>query len=89
MLKARVLTAVALLMVLLPALFRAPQWLWVAVGLLVVAVAAWEWGRLLNAPASHQKGFAVFFVLLCLVLGLLDPASVGMGGSRDNPYVTL
>jgi phosphatidate cytidylyltransferase len=89
MLKARILTAVALLMVLLPALFRAPQWLWVAVGLLVVAVAAWEWGRLLKASASHQKGFAVFFVLLCLVLGLLDPASIGMGDSRDNPYATL
>jgi phosphatidate cytidylyltransferase len=51
MLLPRVLTAIVLLAVLLPALFAASAWPFAAVTLLLIAAAAWEWGRL-NGVAS-------------------------------------
>ena len=46
MLKTRIITAVVLLAVLLPALFWLPPRGWAAFMLLVMGAAAWEWGRL-------------------------------------------
>ncbi|MFZ9335693.1 MAG: phosphatidate cytidylyltransferase, partial [Burkholderiaceae bacterium] len=46
MLKQRVITALALLAVLLPALFYPDPAPCAAVALLLVAAAAWEWARL-------------------------------------------
>lgn len=89
MLKARIFTAVTLLLVLIPALFRAPQWLWVAIGILIVTVAGWEWGRLLQASVWQQKIFAGFLAVLCLGIAAFDPASVGLVGTKGNPYATL
>lgn len=65
MLRQRVITAVVLLAVLLPALFAAPLWPFASLTLLLVGAAGWEWGRLngLHPGAS-------------LALGAL----VGMGG---------
>jgi phosphatidate cytidylyltransferase len=66
MLKQRVITAVVLLMVSLPALFHTtPIWLGV-LGVLLILAASWEWGRL------NDLGFASAFVMpaICLVLFL-------------------
>ncbi|MFA7504666.1 MAG: phosphatidate cytidylyltransferase [Burkholderiaceae bacterium] len=52
MLLQRVLTAVALLLVLLPTILLAPPLAWGVVSLAFVAVAAAEWARLLPRPAS-------------------------------------
>jgi phosphatidate cytidylyltransferase len=51
MLLTRVLTAVVLLALLLPALFAAAAWPFALLSLLLIAAAAWEWSRL-NGVAS-------------------------------------
>lgn len=60
MLKQRIITAIVLLAILLPALFyRSPE-PFVALALLLIAAGAWEWGRLngLAQPASVLTGAA-------------------------------
>ncbi len=60
MLKQRIITAIVLLAILLPALFyRSPE-PFVALALLLIAAGAWEWGRLngLAQPASLLTGAA-------------------------------
>lgn len=64
MLKTRVITALALLAVLLPALWFAPLiWLGILIAV-VVTLAAWEWWRLLF-PANHKRAFS--YAGLCLL----------------------
>ena len=46
MLKQRILTALVLLAILLPALFHPSPVAFTAVILVLMAAAAWEWGRL-------------------------------------------
>lgn len=64
MLKQRVITAVVLLAILLPALFWPSYVPFAAVALLLIAAGAWEWGRL-NGLA---QGPAVVLGAVCLVL---------------------
>lgn len=61
MLKQRVVTALALLAVLLPALFAAWTWPFAVVTLVLLGAGAWEWGRLngLAAQASMMTGLLV------------------------------
>lgn len=61
MLKQRVMTAVLLLAVLLPALFAPVVWPFALLSLLMVGAAGWEWGRLngLAAPLALGLGAAV------------------------------
>lgn len=75
MLKQRVITAVVLLAILLPALFYPTAMPFCAVAMLLIAAGAWEWGRLngYGPVASLVAGFAC--VVLCAMswdLGLLD-----------------
>jgi phosphatidate cytidylyltransferase len=74
MLKQRIITAVVLLAILLPALFWRTPVPFIAVTLVLIAAAAWEWGRLNGlAPAGAVAG-GVGCLLLCLLawrLGLL------------------
>jgi phosphatidate cytidylyltransferase len=65
MLKARVITAIALLAVLLPILFLLPPVYIGAFFLFAVSAAAWEWSRLLNPQASRA---AWLYALFCLVI---------------------
>jgi phosphatidate cytidylyltransferase len=67
-LKQRVITAVLLLAVLLPALFYPSPEPWAAITLLFMVGAGWEWARLngVSAPAARVLG-----LLLGLGLGLL------------------
>ena len=66
MLKQRVITAVALLLVLLPALFSAHMAYWWGVSLLLMAAGAWEWGRL-NACGPLSSLLLAFVCLLACV----------------------
>ena len=75
MLKQRVITAVLLLAILLPALFYPTPLPFCAVALVLIAAGAWEWGRL-NGCA---QGLSALLALACVVLcgfswyfGLLD-----------------
>lgn len=60
MLKTRVITAVALLAVLLPALFLLPARAWALLTLVAISAAAWEWGRL----CGFARGGAVTLAAL-------------------------
>ncbi|MDW5441847.1 phosphatidate cytidylyltransferase [Polaromonas sp. SM01] len=75
MLKQRVITAIVLLAILLPALFYPTAVPFCAVALVLIAAGAWEWARLngYGPMASLGAGFAC--VLLCVMawdLGLLE-----------------
>ncbi|MGH6627595.1 MAG: phosphatidate cytidylyltransferase [Burkholderiaceae bacterium] len=75
MLKQRVITAIVLLAVLLPALFYPSPAPFCALALVLIAAGAWEWGRL-NGYGNRAALFIAFDCLaLCIVswrLGLLS-----------------
>ena len=64
MLKQRVITAVVLLAILLPALFYPTATPFCAVALVLIAAGAWEWGRL----NSGGQGLSVALAAACVVL---------------------
>ncbi len=75
MLKQRVITAIALLAILLPALFYAKPWPFCAVALVLIAAGAWEWGRLNACNQAVSLLLGLVSVLLCGLtwyVGLLD-----------------
>jgi phosphatidate cytidylyltransferase len=66
MLKQRVITALVLLLVLLPALFYPSPDPFCAVTLLLIAAGAWEWGRLNGYGQALSLLSALLCVLLCV-----------------------
>jgi phosphatidate cytidylyltransferase len=64
MLKQRIVTAAVMLAILLPALFYPSPVPFTALSLVLMAAAAWEWGRL----NGYRQTGALFIALLCLVL---------------------
>lgn len=75
MLKTRVITAVVLLAVLLPALFAASPWYFAALTVLMIGAAGWEWTRLNGLPGSGAVAAGVALALACvwtLVIGGLN-----------------
>ncbi len=75
MLRQRVITAIALLAILLPALFYPKPWPFCAVALVLIAAGAWEWGRLNACNQGVSLLLALVSVLLCGLTwyaGLLD-----------------
>ena len=81
MLKQRVITALVLLAILLPALFYKTATPFCAVALLLIAAGAWEWGRLNALGPSASVGLAMVCVLIC---GL-----AWYGGWLDKPLPLL
>lgn len=66
MLKQRVITAIVLLALLLPALFHPDTTYWRLAALVLIAGGAWEWGRL-NDPAQRRGGLWTWIgVVLCV-----------------------
>jgi phosphatidate cytidylyltransferase len=65
MLKQRVITAVVLLALLLPALFAEPAWPFALLTLLLIGAAGWEWGRL-NGAGALSVGLGVVLALACV-----------------------
>lgn len=75
MLKQRVITALVLLLVLLPAMFYATPWPFVALALVMIAAGAWEWSRLNGYGQSVSLVWGVGCALVCALswwLGLLE-----------------
>ena len=60
MLKQRIITALILVAVLLPALFAPTDWPFALLSLLALAAAAWEWARL-NGASRAAVGLALVF----------------------------
>jgi len=77
MLKQRVITAVLLLAVLLPALFAASPWPFALLTLVMIGAAGWEWSRLNGAPGLPALLFGAGVAAACgatlLGLGLRAP----------------
>ena len=65
MLGQRIVTAVVLLALLLPALFAALAWPFALLTLLMIAAAGWEWGRLNGASASLSLVFGGLLAAAC------------------------
>lgn len=65
MLKQRILTAVVLLALLLPALFAGRYEFFAAVTLVAVVLASWEWARLLRLAEPLQWTFAAVVSFAC------------------------
>lgn len=81
MLKQRIITAVLLLAVLLPALFWPTPWPFAAVVLVLLAAGAWEWGRLNGLSSSAGLVCAAACLGLCLLSwsqGLVERSVPGL-----------
>ena len=65
MLKQRVITALVLLAILLPALFYPSPWPFAIVVLVMLAAAAWEWGRLNGQGQMGSLALGAVCVSLC------------------------
>jgi phosphatidate cytidylyltransferase len=70
LLKQRVITALALLALLLPALFAANPWPFMALTLVLIAAGAWEWGRL-NGVGPVQSWVGSFVCVAACALSTL------------------
>lgn len=66
MLKQRILTAIVLLLLLLPALFYPAPEPFAALALLLIAAAAWEWARLTGLAQGAALACSAACVLACL-----------------------
>jgi phosphatidate cytidylyltransferase len=77
MLKQRVITALVLIAILLPALFAASAWPFALLTLVAIAAAGWEWGRLNDAGALA--------IGLGVTLGGACAVALGVGWSITPP----
>ena len=59
-LRTRVITAVALLPLVLGMLFFAPRWLWALFALAFALLGAWEWSRLCKLGTLGERAYLVF-----------------------------
>lgn len=65
MLKQRIITAVIMLAILLPALFYNSPTPFCAIALVLIAAAGWEWGRLNACSQAESLALGAMLVLLC------------------------
>lgn len=65
MLKQRVITAIVMLLVLLPALFAPVAWPFALLMLVMAGAAAWEWGRLNGAAPSGAVAMGILTAAAC------------------------
>ena len=65
MLKQRVITAIVLLAILLPALFYPAPEPFAAIALVLIAAGAWEWGRLNGLAGAGAVALAAVCLALC------------------------
>lgn len=77
MLKTRVITALVLLALLLPALFYLPQSGWALLVAAFIGIGAWEWGALLGWRSAPRFLLGGLTALICAGFSLLDPAAIG------------
>lgn len=78
MLRTRIITAVILLAILLPALFHSEPWPFCALALLLIAAGGWEWGRLNQLGQGSSVALALVAGAACALswrAGLLDAPS--------------
>ena len=81
MLLPRVITALVLLAILLPALFAASPTPFIALSLVLIAAAAWEWARLNQVRGAGALATGALCAVLC--------AGLWWGGAVDRPLPWL
>jgi phosphatidate cytidylyltransferase len=67
MLKQRVITALVLLAILLPAVFYPAPHAFIAVALVLIAAGAWEWGKLNQCSSVGSLAWSAVCALACLI----------------------
>lgn len=67
MLRSRILTALLVIPFLFWAIFAAPFWLFSGIGLLVIAISAWEWSHLVG----FKQAFVCVLYVACVLLGAI------------------
>ena len=65
MLRQRIITALVLLAILLPALFARTTWPFALITLVMIGAAGWEWGRLNSLSGSAAAGLGLLLALAC------------------------
>ena len=65
MLRQRIITALALLAVLLPALFASVSWPFTLVTLIMIGAAGWEWGRLNGQGGATAYALGLLLAAVC------------------------
>lgn len=85
MLRTRVITALALLAGLLPALFLLPPLAWAWLVAIIAALAGWEWGGFMRLARSGRFALGGTCFLLCAAAILRFPAA--LGGEGWSPAV--
>jgi phosphatidate cytidylyltransferase len=86
MLGQRIVTAVVLLALLVPAMWAEAAWPFAALTMLLVAAAGWEWARLNGSAAGASLGSGVLLLVVCLATWPMAlqgrvPASLWVGAS--------
>ena len=92
MLKQRVITALVMLLVLLPALFYPSPVPFCGVALVLIAAGAWEWGRLVRYGGGVSLGLGAVCALMCLAswhAGWLDQKMPLLWGLVGGLWVLL
>jgi len=84
MLKTRVITALVLVGLLLPAMFLLPQAAWALVIALFIGVGGWEWGALLGWGARLRVFLGVSVAALCAAMAWADPQAIGADGFQPG-----
>ena len=77
MLKTRVITALVLVALLLPAMFYLPQSYWALAVAAFIGVGAWEWGALIGWHGRERILLGIAGGLICGIVSLIDPDAIG------------
>lgn len=92
MLKQRVITALIMMLVLLPALFNASPLPFCGLALLMIAAGAWEWGRLVGYGGRMALAVGALCAAMCLAswyAGWLDQKMPLLWGVVGGLWVLL
>ena len=92
MLLQRVITALVLLAIVLPALFASNPWAFNVIVLLMLVAGAWEWGRLNGLRAAGAVATGAVMLLICALtwyLGWLDLAHPTLWLVAGSAWVLL
>lgn len=84
MLRQRVLTAILLLLVLIPSLLWMPAVAWAMLMALVAAIAGWEWAAFMRWQGSKRLLMGGGVLFGCLLIGLLSPDSIMLARPDDR-----
>jgi phosphatidate cytidylyltransferase len=86
MLKARVITAICLVIVFFCALFLFPPVAWLGFCALVSALAFWEWGALMALCGRLRLLMGVGVVVIIAAMAAIFPASLGLGDGLPDAW---